>query len=81
MGFPRSRQPAPETQELSTCSARSAARTNDVDGDEHRRILATGEETPNANRKRHHPPDEFALHNDGRQCHAERDDEGPDQMP
>ena len=34
VGFPRSRPSAPETQELSTCSARSAARTNDVDSDD-----------------------------------------------
>ena len=39
LGFPRSWPSAPETQELSTCSARSAARTNDVDCDEHRRTL------------------------------------------
>jgi hypothetical protein len=31
---------APETQERSTCSARSAAMTNDVDSNEHRRTLA-----------------------------------------
>ena len=49
-----------------------------MDGDEHRRILATDEETPTLepNRKRHHPPLEFALHNRGRQCHAERTTKG-----
>ena len=65
VGFPRSRPSAPETQELSTCSARSAARTNDVDSDEHRRTLArtrnrssTGQEV--------NITLEFPLHNSGR---------------
>jgi transposase len=45
-GFPRSKPSAPETQELSTCSARSAARTNDVDSDEHRRTMRAEESHP-----------------------------------
>src|SRR5204863_2675303 len=64
---------APETQELSTCSARCAARTNDVDSDEHGRSLTgRGKQLP-AGRRSQQP-----LHNSGRQCKAGTN-EGPDQ--
>lgn len=63
-GFPRSRPWAPETQELSTCSARSAARTNDVDGDEHRRTLARMRKPPLTS-KGGHTTLELSLHNCG----------------
>ncbi len=65
VGFPRSRPSAPETQELSTCSARSAARTNDVDSDEHRRTLAPDEETHPFERTGGNTTLELPLHNCG----------------
>ena len=66
------------TQELSTCSARSAARTNDVDSDEHRRTL-----TRRGNAS--HPPARKAPTNSTFTtpvggARLERN-EGPDQMP
>ena len=79
-GFPRSRPSAPETQELSTCSARSAARTNDVDSDEHRRILPGRGNHPfdptGGNTTLELPPSQLRPVVPGW-----KDDEGPDQMP
>jgi hypothetical protein len=77
----RSGPSAPETQELSTCSARSAARTNDVDSDEHRRTLPAPRKPARHPHTRERQNQSSHLHNSGRQCQAERYDEGPDQMP
>ena len=76
VGFPRSRPPAPETQELSTCSARSAARTNDVDSDEHRRTLTGRGNPPTLDRTEGDTTSNAPLHNCGRQCQAERTTKG-----
>lgn len=81
LGFPRSWPSAPETQELSTCSARSAARTNDVDGDEHRRTLCPDEETTPLTPPGGHTTLELSPSQPRLRVPGWKDDEGPDQMP
>ena len=60
------------TQELPTCSARSAARTNDVDGDEHRRTLTyRGKRQSSLTRHcQERGQNQPHLHNSGRRCQA-----------